>query len=70
MGYAQDLLDEIEREKYLSRQEKELLENERRVEQEVEESLRNAIQQELDGNVDYNRSAQRLIDVSHSSDSD
>lgn len=65
MGYAQDLLDEIESEKSLTRQERETLEKERLIEQEVEDSLRNAIQQELDGTVDYNRSAQRLIDVSH-----
>ena len=70
MGFAQDLLDEIEGEKSLSRREKERLEEERLIEQEIEESLRNAIQQELDGTVDYNRSAQRLIDVSHSSDLD
>lgn len=59
MGYAQDLLDELEYGEFLERQEQKNL-----VEQEVEESLRDAIQQELDGTVDYNRSAQRLIDIS------
>lgn len=57
MGYAQDLLDEIERDELLEKKEKEKL-----IEQEVEESLRDAMEQELSGKLNYNRSAQRLID--------
>lgn len=65
MGFAQNLIDEIESEEILTKHEKEILEKERLIEQEVEESLRDAIQQELDGTLDYNRSAQRWIDISN-----
>jgi hypothetical protein len=57
MGFAQDLIDEIEYDKYVENRE---IYSE--VVKEVEEELHNAIQQELSGTLDYNRSAQRLID--------
>jgi len=56
MGYAQDLLDELEWEEYLEeKKEKESFEKE------ISEELEMSIEQELSGKMNYYKSAQRYL---------
>lgn len=58
MGYTQELINEIKYEEILKNKEQK-----KEIEREVEEEFLLAFEQELLGDLEYNRSAQRLIDT-------